>query len=142
MTPRPLAGALSRTRMKPFPGSNRDRNRYSPGSPIPRCTERYRSRAQKRCEPARQNISQSQPRKNRLRDWYRREPTRFRNNAGSDTPALRPSRGFDILSAVVWREEIQFGPKWNDATRVEVAHPAVITELDRGYVDGVGDPRH
>src|SRR5262249_37306547 len=64
------------------------------------------------------------------------------NNAGSDTPALRPSRGFDILSAVVWREEIQFGPKWNDATRVEVAHPAVITELDRGYVDGVGDPRH
>src|SRR6266542_2724319 len=44
--------------------------------------------------------------------------------------------------AVVWRREVQFGAERQDAVRVDVAHAAIVAELDQVEIDGLGDPRH
>ena len=45
------------------------------------------------------------------------------------------SGGFGKLSTIVGRGEIELGAERDDAARVEIAHPAVIAELDPRYVD-------
>src|SRR6516225_874719 len=52
------------------------------------------------------------------------------------------SGGFGKLSTIVGRGEIELGAERDDAARVEIAHPAVIAELDPRYVDRFGDAGH
>src|SRR5262249_17190916 len=52
------------------------------------------------------------------------------------------SGGLGKLPTIVRQGEIELGTERDDPAWVKIAHAAVIAELDRGYVDGLGDTGH
>src|SRR5215813_13692520 len=52
------------------------------------------------------------------------------------------SGGLGQLPTIMRGAEIEFGTERYDPARIEIGHAAVITELNRRYVDGLGDTCH